>query len=308
MVKRFPDRDALIAQGLSLTVIGQTLGVERETIRQYILRTHQHDLYLKAQEEKRLRAVEQEQVIRHLVHQINSPLEDLISQIMQVGFNPADQGMLFAYKKTQAFFDSLKNSNKVHSFSQLYDLFLAYHEAYAQGEKISLSTLAKNHGFYWEASVGHILRQVHLPPLAKPPKKRRVLTSGYQKEVLKRAVPVAMSLRDLAYFIGVEPQVVYSFFKEKGFSEQRPTISYPIPYGEPVHRLTYLKASQIYEAVDAQFSMEEIICSSKNTINRRLYDHVLKHRQEIGRHIMRSLGQLFPDKEFTTPYVTFKIQ
>ena len=67
--------------------------------------------------------------------------------------------------------------------------------------------------------------------------------------------------------------------------------------------LNYRTASQIYEARDAGFSIEETLELLEK--DERVYGYALEHELEISEHIINNLRIMFPDKKITKPYITF---
>ena len=68
-------------------------------------------------------------------------------------------------------------------------------------------------------------------------------------------------------------------------------------------QLTYRSASQIYETLDAGFFQKEI----NESYNEEIVNYAFLKRDEIQRHIVRSLKQLFLDKHIDKPYITFPL-
>ena len=143
-------------------------------------------------------------------------------------------------------------------------------------------------------------RRIHLQ------RKRTVKTSPYKKGCLERAVRVSMPVGDIAYFLEVPYHIVDGFFSVyyQGKKKRASTEKFIKQVGVlKKDQLTYRSASQIYEALDAGFFQKEI----NESYNEEIVNYAFLKRDEIQRHIVRSLKQLFLDKHIDKPYITFPL-
>ena len=285
--------------GLTLQEIADEVGVSKQRISQYADRTNQKNIRENAKlEKKKLPGI--------VIGQIFSPIDDIVSQIEQIALGNSSEGEKFAYQKTCEYMASLKYKGTSLTEARLYDLFLDYYNSMADGKKKSLDNFVKDHGFSWRSEVGRIFKKVELKAQVKPPRKRRVKTSNYKKEVMGRSFEVRMSNRDIAHFLSVPRYIVSEYFRRES-NEGMARISYESPYSLDGRLgsglLTCASFSQIFDAKDAGFSDEDILKS----FDRRVYDYAVSNRKDISGSIMDSLRVMFPDKDVRNPYVDFDI-
>ena len=130
-----------------------------------------------------------------------------------------------------------------------------------------------------------ILKKVGLKAMYE---KRRI--SQEKKEAIRRGYNVDMNVRDIAYFLNVPHDVVYHDFSQIGKRSriQRFVVSI---FGK---HLTYPRASQIYEAQDLDFGIEEI--TELLEIDEELVNYAISNRISIESKIIEALKTLYPSE------------
>jgi hypothetical protein len=243
--QRIPLRDRLISQGRTLIFIGKKEGVKRETIRQYILKTGQYTFWRK-QREKRKKELEN---IRKYHIKKKKLLSDIITKIIDRKREEIYEDE-WAIEKTREYLSIHQNTKR--NFEEIYNVLYKYHRAKEKGIKMSLKELGQEKGII-PTYVGRILKDINLKSLHFSCERHR--TPKWKKQAMKRAYNFSASCSDIAYFLKLPYHVVYQ--NEYYWFGKRPEIKRPIRYFEGGKRLTYAKASQIYEAQDSGFSKKE---------------------------------------------------
>lgn len=113
----------------------------------------------------------------------------------------------------------------------------------------------------------------------------RRVASKEKREVIKRAFYVDMSVADIAYFLEVQCSVVQSYFRVIGKRNERPYIK-TIGFNSK-DRLSYRRATQIYEAEDARFNASEI--SELLDLILGIVSYALENKEKIERKIVEAL-------------------
>lgn len=305
-VKRDPVRDKYIAQGLTLEQIAEEEAKEKglekpvthQAIRQYIKTTEQH----KNWKEKRYEIKERE---RKRKKQFLSERQSLVNLLNEHLWKKAvDEGI--AYEKAVLYHLTRKNRDpNIVPLDKLIPLFETYYQAKEQDKKLSLKELAKITNISF-TTISVIFKAVDEEPMHGS--LERITISSYKKQAIKRAhSQIQMNMTSIAYFLELPQYVVNQNMKRIGKRKRYPQCI--IRFGSTKHLagivkediLTYAKASQIYEALDAGFSKGEV-CEYAD-VTKKIFDYAVRRRKSISKKIIKTLRILYPDKDYTTPYL-----
>ena len=287
-----PEIDVLIDQGLTLKETGDRVGLTRERIRQYINNSGQYTDWKSRRQSPKLEQKKQEQLLEFERQRFLSLLAPRrIDQLAE------QQG--WTYQKAVQFLRSRRDTK--HSFKFLIMLFAGYQYAQERGVKLSLEEFGEDVGSN-SSEVGRIFKAVGLEPLyggSNRPTKE-VLSNIKQK--LQRAFPLPMPLSDIAYFCNLRARNVSVYFARRKLKRQRHPIIMSFGFSSP-ERLTYRLASQIYEAQDLGFPLEETAELYDTTP--RVVAYAQDNRMEgkcLEIEIIRALGIIYPEEKIITPY------
>ena len=287
--KKDQKRDMLIREGLPLEEIGDNEGSTKETIRQYILKSGQDELYKEARKNFKKTRKEKEklrkQELCNIAGFINSVINKKSKQL------PKNENL--AFEKARRY-QNLKNST-YYPFESLFGLFKEFFSAKESGKKVSLEELGIEFGL-WPSSTGRIIKAVGERALYGS--LERKVTSVKKKQALKRAVKIKMSSKDLAYLMGLNEWVVTEYFKKN--SKRKNQRTKPLFIFGRGRRLTYRLSSEIYHSLDLGFSREETM--ELLEIPEEIFDYAKKHKKAIKNKIMKTLQILYPGKKIKKPY------
>lgn len=298
--KKYVQKDRLIRMGLSIGVIADKLGTTRENIRQYILRTGQYEKWSKSRvyykNAKRIRREENRENSSELIGGLmGSVIERKLDEI------PKDERRPYELAVKTAL------NHRAYSYESLLSLFKAYFGAKDRGESISISGLERASGIFFIV-VGRLLHEANLSTLIRPNMRIRKILSLEQETSIKNATKLPLSATDVAYFLKINsPFSVSSRFKMMGHSvklDKAKLGSVKLDYHKIPFYLTYRKASEIYEAKDARFSITEIAELTDRNVD--FVKDVLSRREKYQPKIMRVLRMLYPDREIKKPYINWK--
>lgn len=226
-------------------------------------------------------------------------LANLISAVQQNSYRKA------SWAEQKAFDFTRSVPRTAYSFEQLTKLFQTYKNAKDNKEALSLDELSKEAGLL-PACISTILRTSRLESMIRPGNKSRLSASTEKKEALNRTYYLEMSNTDIAYFLGLSKENVEQFYKkfatEQGIN-RRPVV-HAVPLSPSNKKLTNRLASQIYEAQDADFSLEEIVELLETDLE--VISYITHNRKIIGSKIIHALQVLYPNQHVTKPYKTFK--
>ncbi len=296
--KRRSNIDVLVQQGLTLEEIGNNRDLSKERIRQYIVETGQHAEWRKIREAKKV------ETSFKLKKGLLSDIRILIGKRLE--HVAKEQG--WPYQKAVDYLNYHKHPNKTKiPFDSLVELLKRYEKAVKSGNKISRVELGKSLDILaYSANVGRILKKIGLKPLYGF--RERHITPKEKKEAIRRGLELKMPSTDIAYFLGLSGPVVYQSLKKYGKKN-----CYPLQYiikqfgkQRTNHHafLTYRLASQIYEAEDLRFNIDEIT-ELLNT-RKEIIDYAVENRQKIENQIVMELRILYKTGEINRPYITSK--
>jgi len=282
---RIPEVDALIKKAATIAEMkkaaGWTSGV---SARHYMTRTNQYKKWQDARNKPKLEEQQRKAFIGNGIKIAQQHLYQKADEIEQKIFE------FFANTpKSRITYDTLKT------------IYTRYFEAKYKRKKLSLKKLGKGLNL-WNSEIGKILSKVGLKPLYG--KKVRHMTPQWKKEAIKRTFNLDANPPDIAYFLELPEHIVYQNMKMMGPRPKRQEfIAKPLAnIGLP--DLTYRLASQIYEARDLKFEIQEI--AELLNIKKITVNYILKNENIISPKIFDILKTLYPNKNITTPYIQTK--
>lgn len=282
---RNPDLDKLVEEGTALRKIKGIEGYEsHEKIRQYIIKTHQHKKWKSARKKPKLEKQQRESAIRNVIKLAQKDLYQESNRVEQKVFE---------------FFMSARHRRILPE--QVRTICTRYFEAKDAGKKLSLEKLGE--GLHLcIPEIGRILKDARLEPLFG--KKERHMTPQWKKEAIKRAFPLDVNPPDIAYFLELPEHIVYQNMKIIGPRPKRQEfIAEPLA-NTGLPDLNYRLASQIYEARDLKFEIQEIV--ELLDMRKTVINYILKNETIISPKIFDILKTLYPEKNITTPYIQTK--
>ena len=175
---------------------------------------------------------------------------------------------------------------------KLVNLFSLYDAAQKNGEKLSLADLAERSDFSSGPYVGKILSRLRISPMYGNSQFQRI--SSKKRSSLKQAVRLGyLTLTDLVRLSGLSRPTI-----ESSIHGEVPQKNFIEHFG--FNRLSYWKASEIYEAQDAGFSVPEIAELAKTIPE--VVEYAEHHRMKIEPRIRDALHLLFPKAKIVRPY------
>lgn len=298
--------DTLIKQGAYLEQIGASKDKSGSWASQYIIGGGWQFLWQQKRNELQQQEIQQSATYKKT--QLRKPRHDLLSILSQHLSLCAEQES-WAYKKAVEYFTSLdKRRPSVKPFSSYLTIFQEYEQAQKTDKKLSLKELAIRAGFSsYAGSVNKILRAVNVKPLFG----NNTLSPQHKLEAMRRGAELRLSGTDIGYFLDI-PLNNFHEFTHRKYGSYSPTAFIEIIYTDMKYRtkncpLHLSFASQIYEAHDAGFSIEETRKLLPNPQGKGKHDinkiqQILTSRSGIEPTIITLLQQLYNKPELTKPY------
>ncbi|MEK6892730.1 MAG: hypothetical protein AABX07_00850 [Nanoarchaeota archaeon] len=179
---------------------------------------------------------------------------------------------------------------------KLVKLFTMYEKVKEQGKKHSLEWFAQRVGFSTQGEVGIIFSRSSILPLHGNREFERV--SEEKSSALKKAGKLGyLNLSDIAYFSGlsdtaIERHTLPTSKKNTAIKRFRDS-----------NRLTFSKASQIYQAHDLGFSLRQtiLVCD----ILPEIVAYAEHWRSSIAPKIVKAIKTLYPREKVKVPYINF---
>ncbi len=283
--KRIPEVDKLIKKVATLDEMKKAAGwTSCVSARHYMTRTNQYKKWKADRGKPKLEEQQRKAFIGNATKIAQQNLYNKSDRIEQKIFE-----FLTNTPKSKITYDTLKT------------IYTRYFEAKDKRKKLSLVELSKGTGL-WNSKTGKILNKVGLEPLHG--KKERHITPQWKKEAIKRAFNLDVNPPDIAYFLDLPEHIIYQNMKMIGPRPKRQEfITKPLA-NTGLPDLTYRLASQIYEARDLKFEIQEIVelLDTKKII----VNYMLKNETIISPKIFDMLKTLYPEKNITTPYIPTK--
>jgi hypothetical protein len=185
---------------------------------------------------------------------------------------------------------------------KLLELFQTYENAKNSNQKLPLVKLEKICGITC-MTISRYFKSVGLEPLYGT----RKVSSHLSKEKLKLLEEAyhnsELPNTDICGLAKVHPLLIGSAYAKK--FGQRKTLPKKIAGKRGVNgtTLTYTLASQVYEAQDLGYILEEV-CELNDT-NPTAIQTLTEQRPTLERRIMKTIEILYPEQNITKPYLTF---
>ncbi len=294
--RRFPERDALIAEGLSCRRIALARGMTQAGAHKYIIKTGQQDFWKKRRQEV------YDSIKNSLSERIDS-LEVILSLIDSKATERAIQEG-WPTQKALEYVNSRKHGS-YYSFEDLVSLFSKYETAKNSGRKLSLDRLREGTGIRVNVDVAQILKSVGLEPMFGSLDRHPV--SKEKKDAMKKSVQLKMHHADVSYFLGVPSYIVKNNLRLWGLNDgkklENPCDIFTVPK-QFKRDLTYRLASEALEARDIGLDKSQS-CQLLDT-STELLDIVLENGDLLTNKIVNALRTLYPRREINKPYVDFR--
>ncbi len=279
--------EELARRGTILEGIGNALGFSRERARQLLHKAGLHETWKEIRNEAKEKPRREEQEKKEILGALVSCLETRVSQLAKEKGWPYEKAV--EHKKL--------HPKSRYSFDSLLRLFETYEEAKSDGRRTSLDKLGEISEIHF-ATVSNILESMKLETICRKYPKRITLAKE-QAKTLERGFSLGMSAPDIAYFASVPHYVAKQRFTKIGKRNNvRPLKSFP-----QYKRLTYRLTSQIYEAQDLGFNVEETFQLFDTT--EEVVNHAIEKRKRIEPKIKSALRILYKRK-FDRPYLDAK--
>jgi DNA-binding transcriptional MerR regulator len=277
-----------IAQAVSLKKLSTP---ERILGHRYLRLTEQVDEHQAARRRfLELKQNREEPVERMLAH-IGSLLGDYaVSRLKQLG-NPS-KGYALSYR--------LRSRNGGLSLPELETRFAEYFCAAQEESLPAIDELAERIGVS-QTTLSAFLRKGHLTTLKRPNFHRSSshLASSRSEEITK-AYDLGMTAGDASHFLDLPHHSVIKEYKKLQMDNRPKKSRHPfLKILASQEKLTYAKASKIYEASDLGFEPHEV--AELVEASPEMVEHAQSERQNIGDQITFYLSSMV-GKEFKQPY------
>lgn len=293
----------------TLRKIGEIYGVSKERIRQVLEDRGLHERYLEIRTAGRYykEAVEEGKTIIQMArergikishvrealrkfnlwddYEKNSVAAKLANAIALIAMEKAKSDK--AAEKTLEYL--FRRRNTPYNFDTLYSFFKRYYRAKEAGERVSIDKLIEGLDIPPVNSY-KILREVGEKTLARPNRKKVKRLTKEQKELVDRAIEVntRLSANDIGRILGIPSYVILRRMSLKGIkSENKRGIGFLWEEGT----ISYSKAMDLYEALDAGFSKDKA-AEYANIRTEKGFELALKHREEVEKEVKRFMREL----------------
>ena len=172
-------------------------------------------------------------------------------------------------------------------------MYHAYFTADEAGEEIPINELAKRAGFNNGGEIQGHLKRIGLRPLCW---EKHPLTQE-QEQMVNRASYTDFSAEDICYFGEIRTSFTSVAQKLGGRKRQDPIFTSLKKAG-----LTYRLASQIYYALDNNYSQRKI-CEILPTLTGERIERALDMRSEVEPRIIMNLRKMTGDKSINKSYL-----
>ncbi len=278
--KRNPEIDKLIQEGLSMAEMGRRLNLSREWIRQYLQRNSLYDIWnanVKLTQECSKKTIKYHQ--------------DIMLLIALRAYELAEQKGSAYVKAIDYFLNKHKPYNSI-PLEKIISLFTSHETAQQSGIELTIKELSKKSNINYE-STKRILKKVGLSYINQKPRLTK-LTKEKRKTIIE-ARRLENSIKDIAYFSKVSGSSIKRIINQDKRKVKYRKVKY-------IRTPPYRRSSQIYEAQDLGFTIEEI--SELLDINSRHIKRAFKKREIYEERIITLLNTLYPNKQHNKPYLT----
>ena len=294
--------DKMIFEGRFQIEIAKKIGSHGESIRQYINKSEQYDLWKEKNRELLLRLKLEKEAERQTRKNLVSVLKSYAIQKAQE--KGVEEAMRYYLERNRE--SSLRKREGTPYLLKLMKLVDTYKSAQERGEKLSYAKLSKisglGKGMPGAATVSKIFKEMDLKSLYW----EALRTPKWKIDAIERTNQNIdyFGHGELAYFLNMLYMTVVINSKRKKTSHRGGIIKFfTKEFGAGIRgALTYRDASQIYgfkEEFDA--SDEEI--SSAIGKDLKVVSYALEHRKDIEPKLIQGLQVIFPDKKIEKPYL-----
>ncbi|MEK6889035.1 MAG: hypothetical protein AABW80_02910, partial [Nanoarchaeota archaeon] len=291
--KDISDLTRYVVRGLTLQGIGDKSGTEREYSRQKIVALGLHKIWEERRERKPLVSKLLQEQRTSLVNVLQSDIQERLSRMSWA------EKMAYEYNLNSR----LGLSNRAIPHERLLKFFSDYDEARKKGEKPTLEHMANEAGFSrGQSESTRILSRMNLSSFSDYDKRGR-LSADKISALRKTAKLRYLTIADISHFSGLPYITLDRHLKNRPLAK---LIKHFAGEGrEGVKRLTYKRASQIYEAQDCRFSQEETaeLCDTSEEV----VNYALEKRELLAPKIIRAIQTIHPDVKVTAPYINFDL-
>ncbi|MDO8564056.1 MAG: hypothetical protein Q7R87_03545 [Nanoarchaeota archaeon] len=281
--------DALLRAGLPLVEIGVFLGMNNRYVEHYMFGSGQHHIWHKKHEELLATAHKPKKlnVIRSgLLGILLHTIPHLKPENERLGYNAKEKAA-----QAIALTELRAGTRRLEKHPQLSALFHNYFEAEAKGEAPFIAELSKLAGYRHSTSAIKPLKNLGIPLLHK----QHPLTPK-EEELISRARKTQFSTTDIHYFAGIS--------QDKSAVEKRMakrSIPSRLAIDEGPTRINYSTASQVYEALDADYRISDLP-SLLPGISEAEVNLILDNRPKIEPVIIAGLKTIYPRYKISRPY------
>ena len=294
-VKKDPKKDRLIKRGLSLEQISKKTRISKERVRQYIVGRGMHEEWRESREH-----FKNQTHYKFRDNKRDQILADSLDGLIKSKLDELPEKERFASEGAMII-DSNRTRGRSYSFEQVYDLLVDRFEVIESGGKKSVSEYERDHDISFP-TVSRIFQRLNLSTTHDKKHKAKKFVNDFQEEAIERAYDLCMNVPDIAYFLGVRPHVVSVRFIEMGGRDPGDYVK-ELGGVEGKKKVNYRIASQVYEARDAGFSIDETL--ELLDTSRPVYDFAIRKSKTIKPDIIEALKVLYPDRNIENPWVDF---
>ncbi len=276
--KRIPSIDEKIRQGLKTQEIADAEKSCVAAVHSYITSSGQLEIWNKAKELRFLKEEKERKEKKSALEEMAEKLRDL--ELLKA----AEAGWPYY---NAVIYDRRDTTNK-HSFEKVLKFLKAYNEEKIELGVASCLRAAKKSGFNSYSSVQGIVEFLGLQSGEHP----KPITEDKLNAIKNAQAVPYLTLNDVAYFIGVASESITNHWQKDGKL---------IKIVRPRSNLSYRKASQVYEAIDAGFNLEET--AEYAGVHPSFAERAVENRNEIEPRIVEALKVIFPKSKLKKPYI-----
>lgn len=281
--KRHPVADDLVTSGLSLKGIAKVVGwPDRRWTYDYYRRRKLLDLYHKSK-------LGYLGYVSLLIESVSNEIKQELSTIVEMVQIQAYSKASDAERRTFEYFQLTPTSK--YKWDALEGVLERYYKARKELRRLSRQQLCDGlnvspRGLLW------VLSKLNLPIISR--NRRGMLPE--EKEALKRAFYLNMSIDDISYFLPYQSyKAISKFMSELG---ERPEIDMRYLGVVPTNEC----ASKIYQLADSERLKLNELCK-RLQLSRQIVKHALRRRKFLEPIIIHALRVIYLDSSITTPYL-----
>ncbi len=325
--RKMPDNsDKLIADaiehGYSLKEIGRNVGgVSRQRVLEYLKHAGLHMLWKEKRHEVMLHNQARSGSVNFGMNEVVNPLvvmrESFVSMLacgleqkvgeMEVEVKSGVGGVgEKAVSKAVRYWFPKRKAPLLKPLDVYVRMLEMYYSGLEKGEKYSVMQLAKKGGLCFPY-VGVFLKKVGEKPMYRTFSRR--VTTVSEKEAIQRGAELQLSYTDIAYFLGLKDYVVRTNprWKQYGVAcEEQLSFSCVGSKEYIVKKASLRDVSQMYEATDAGFCVEEVVellqVGKIHFYREGQISFFLQQREKIEPKLIGVLRLLYNNPSQETPY------